>query len=167
VTLPAEGRRILALVGVEIERKFIVDTLPGADQLGPGRRLQQGYLAEEDDVEVRIRIADGSAGLTVKAGRGLSRTEVEVPLDPDAAQALWPHTAGRRIEKTRYRPRVGSTVADVDVYGGDLSGLRIAEVEFSSEAEAAAFQPPAWFGREVTGQREWSNAALARQGRPS
>jgi CYTH domain-containing protein len=67
----------------------------------------------------------------------------------------------------RYRPRVGSKVADVDVYGGDLSGLRIAEVEFSSEAEAAAFQPPAWFGREVTGRGEWSNAALAREGRPS
>jgi adenylate cyclase len=153
-------------VPVEIERKFIVDDLPGPDQLGAGTRLRQGYLAEEDDVEVRIRLADGSAVLTVKAGRGLTRTEVEVPLDLAAAEALWAHTAGRRIEKVRHRTPVGSSVAEVDVYGGELSGLCIAEVEFASEAEAAAFRSPSWFGREVTGEPGWANASLARHGAP-
>jgi CYTH domain-containing protein len=39
-------------------------------------------------------------------------------------------------------------------------------VEFDSEDDAAAFAPPHWFGREVTGQAGWSNAALARHGLP-
>jgi adenylate cyclase len=45
--------------------------------------------------------------------------------------------------------------------------LSNAGVEFSSEAEATAFPPPAWFGREVTGEPGWANAALARRGLPS
>ena len=36
-------------MAVEIERKFLVDDLPGPDVLGAGRRLRQGYLAEEDE----------------------------------------------------------------------------------------------------------------------
>ena len=57
-------------------------------------------------------------------------------------------------------------MADVDVYAGALAGLCTAEVEFDSEDEAGAFTPPTWFGREVTGERAWSNAALARDGLP-
>ena len=40
-------------------------------------RLRQGYVAEENDVDVRIRIADATSTLTVKAGRGLDLTEVD------------------------------------------------------------------------------------------
>jgi adenylate cyclase len=152
---------------IEIERKFVLNEIPGADVLGPGESLRQGYIAEEDDVAVRIRISERSATLTVKAGAGLSRTEVDKAISRDEAEALWPHTLGRRIEKTRHRVAQGDHVAEVDVYAGALSGLCTAEVEFDSVDDAAAFAPPAWFGREVTGQAEWSNAALARHGLPS
>ena len=33
---------------------------------------------------------------------------------------------------------------------GALTGLSVAEVEFATEDAADAFEPPAWFGREVT-----------------
>jgi CYTH domain-containing protein len=56
--------------------------------------------------------------------------------------------------------------AVVDVFGGDLEGLCLVEVEFASEAGAAAFVAPDWFGEEVTGRPEWSNAPLSRFGRP-
>ncbi|MGI8684639.1 MAG: CYTH domain-containing protein [Acidimicrobiales bacterium] len=150
----------------EIERKFLVTDLPGADVLGPGSQLRQGYLAEDGDVQVRVRVAGQSAVLTVKAGRGLVRTEVETVLTIDEAEALWPHTEGRRIEKVRHRPDIGGLVADVDVYGGLLAGLVTAEVEFPSAAEAAAFEPPPWFGRDVTDEAGWDNASLARRGLP-
>ncbi len=52
------------------------------------------------------------------------------------------------------------------MYAGVLAGLSVVEVEFGSEREAASFAPPAWFGRELTGETGWSNAALARHGRP-
>ena len=166
----------------EIERKFILDEVPDASRLGVGQRLRQGYLAVDGDVSLRVRIADGGATLTVKAGVGLSRTEVELPLSTEHAEALWPHTLGRRIVKVRYRvpldwsdvavAAVGAVaevgeVAEVDVYDDALGGLSTVEVEFDSEADAAAFEPPRWFGREVTGDRAWTNASLARHGRPS
>ncbi len=135
--------------------------------LPAGRPLRQGYLAEEGEVEVRLRVDEEDATLTVKAGRGLTRTEVELPLDDAQAEALWLHTAGRRVEKTRHRVALtGDAVAEVDVYSGALAGLCVAEVEFADEAAALAFVPPTWFGREVTAESAWSNAALARRGRP-
>lgn len=152
----------------EIERKFLVADPPGADLLGQGAHLRQGYLAEDGAVQVRVRISDGSAVLTVKAGRGLSRTEVESAIGAEAAEALWPHTEGRRVEKVRHRTPVGDgLVADVDVYEGGLAGLCTAEVEFPTEDAARAFQPPAWFGRDVTEEAGWDNASLARHGRPA
>jgi adenylate cyclase len=154
----------------EIERAFVPDRLPSTVPLGPGTPLRQGYVAGEDDVEVRLRIAPDGAVLTVKAGGGLSRTEVEFAIDAAAAEALWPHTAGRRIVKTRHRVPVADgdaeRVAEVDVYADALAGLCRIEVEFASEDEAVAFVPPGWFGREVTGEVAWSNASLARHGRP-
>ena len=41
--------------------------------------------------------------------------------------------------------------------------LVVAEVEFPSEEEAVAFQPPAWFGREVTYDPAYTNAQLSQR----
>jgi adenylate cyclase len=157
-------------VTIEIERKFILPENPAGNGLGAGVALRQGYLAEEGAVEVRLRITPSEATLTVKAGTGQTRTEVELAISMEQAEALWPHTIGRRIDKTRHRVELDDplgSVAEVDVYAGALAGLCVAEVEFGSEADAAAFVPPAWFGRELTGRTGWSNAALARHGRPA
>lgn len=154
---------------VEIERKFLLNTLPAEIELAAGQPLRQGYVAIDGDVSVRVRITPTGATLTVKAGIGVTRTEVEVPLADEQAAALWPHTAGRRIEKTRYRVPLGSDdrrVAETDVYAGALSGLCTVEVEFKSVQEAIAFTPPAWFGRDVTDEQGWTNAALALHGVP-
>lgn len=152
---------------VEIERKFLVSQLPHSLMPGVGSRLRQGYVAQEGDVEVRVRIVDDDrAFLTVKAGRGLVRTEVEVPVTLEQAEALWTLTLDHRIEKVRHEVVIGEHRVDLDVYGGDLLGLCTAEVEFASQAAAAAFIPPAWFGRDVTGERGWDNASLARHGLP-
>jgi CYTH domain-containing protein len=149
----------------EIERKFLVPTVP--DQLGHGARIRQGYLALDGDVEVRLRLTEGGARLTVKAGSGLIRTEVELAVDEHDARELWAHTEGRRLEKVRYRRPLGDgMVAEVDVYEGALAGLCIVEVEFSSHDDAGTFEPPPWFGSELTGDRRWANAALACDGRP-
>ena len=55
---------------------------------------------------------------------------------------------------------------ELDVYGGDLDGLTVAEVEFDDERQAEEFEPPDWFGDEVTGKEEYLNEALATRGRP-
>ena len=61
---------------------------------------------------------------------------------------------------------LGDVIAEVDVYEGRLSGLRVAEVEFPSEEASHRFAPPAWFGEEVTGDARYANQSLARASAP-
>lgn len=154
-------------MGTEIERKFLIERVPDEVPLGSGVVIRQGYVAEEDGVSVRVRITATEAWLTVKAGHGVARTEVEVPITPADAEALWRHTEGRRIAKRRHRIALADGhVAELDVYDGPLAGLRTVEVEFASHDAATAFQPPAWFGRDVTDVPGWSNLELSRHGIP-
>jgi adenylate cyclase len=150
----------------EIERKFLLEDTPPHEQLGEGTPIRQGYLAEDNGVNVRVRITDKESVITIKGGDGLSRTEVEVPISAEEAESLWAFTAGRRLEKTRHRVSLGGHTAEVDIFAGALAGLRLVEVEFESEEEASVFQPPPWFGREVTGDYRWTNVSLSQHGRP-
>lgn len=153
-------------MGREIERKFIVGELPAG--LGAGRPMEQGYLAlDADGTEVRLRLEATGAVLAVKRGGGLVRHETEIALDDRTASSLWPLTEGRRLAKHRHEiPLGGGLVAELDVYAGALAGLIVVEVEFPDEAAAAAFEPPPWFGREITGDAGFRNQALARGGLP-
>jgi CYTH domain-containing protein len=54
----------------------------------------------------------------------------------------------------------------MDVYSGALQSLVTVEVEFESEETSRAFSPPAWFGRELTGDVRYSNQQMARKGLP-
>ena len=62
---------------------------------------------------------------------------------------------------------VGDLEAEVDVYEGRLEGLTTAEIEFGSEADADEFEPPAWLGEEVTGDKRFANQNLVRAGIPA
>jgi CYTH domain-containing protein len=156
--------------GVEIERKWLVRELP--EDLGEweAQQLEQGYVAITDDAEVRVRRrggADGPARLTVKSAPGLRRIEEELELAPDAFERLWALTDGRRLVKVRHTREVEpGVVLELDVYGGALDGLVTVEVEFADEEAAGAFAPPAWVGRELTGDPAYANQALAVHGRP-
>jgi adenylate cyclase len=161
-------------MAIEIERKFLLrdEPVPRLAERA-GAPLRQGYLAIDRGVEVRVRIGLDSATVTIKAGYGIARTEVELQVDVDDAEELWNHTEGRRIDKVRYMVELDQAtsgsppvLAEVDVYRGALHGLRVVEVEFDDEAKAAAFAPPSWFGREVTGVDGWGNASLALHGAP-
>ena len=48
-------------------------------------------------------LRNGEAILGVKRGHGLSRDETEVELGPEAADALWELTAGRRVRRHENR----------------------------------------------------------------
>jgi adenylate cyclase len=145
----------------EIERKFLVDDLPEEVRTSPATHIRQGYLCVES-AEVRIRSRDDTSHeLTVKSVGGLSRAEVNLPLTSEQFEELWP-LVQRSIEKDRTRYEVDGGTAEVDVYRGPLAGLVTAEVEFPSEAEAAAFVLPPWFGTEVTTDPRYRNVALAR-----
>lgn len=151
---------------MEIERKFLVNEPPDLTRHG-AKEIEQGYLTLADaGAEVRLRRADETLVLTVKGGTGRSRIEEELELDRSAFDALWPLTEGKRIRKTRYVLPHDGLELEVDVFEGELEGLVLAEVEFESDSEADAFEPPGWFGEEVTGDDRYLNESLAVDGRP-
>jgi len=153
---------------VEIERKFLVAAPPADLERHPSSAIEQGYLAiEPGGIEVRVRRRDGASVLTAKAGTGRTRAEEEIEIDGAAFERLWPLTAGRRVEKVRHLIPAGDGLTiELDVYGGDLAGLVVAEVEFPDEAAADAFVPPAWLGADVTDDERYKNHRLAVDGRP-
>lgn len=155
-------------MAAEIERKFLPLKLPDAVKDLSATVIEQGYLVITDAVEVRLRRADRSPTLTVKRGSGEIREEVEIGLSEEHFELLWPLTEGRRLRKDRrVYPLEQGRAAEFDCYHGVLAGLVVAEVEFDSERESAEFLAPAWLGREVTGERRYSNQALAADGRPT
>jgi CYTH domain-containing protein len=154
-------------MSLEIERKFLVASLPEAIDRYPHERIIQGYLViGADGSEVRLRRKGRKYFETVKLGRGGVRSELEIELTAAQFDTLWEATSGRRIEKTRYEVPQAGRIIEVDVYHGELAGLVIAECEFASAEESRRFVPPEWFGREVTDDPAYRNQSLALHGRP-
>jgi CYTH domain-containing protein/CHAD domain-containing protein len=107
--------------------------------------IERKFLLDEPPEQIR-----GRTGKRIEQGYMTSRESVEV-----------------RLRKTRYLVPLGHGLeAEVDVYEGDLAGLVTAEVELGFERQSRDFQPPAWLGREVTGDRRYANQSLALEGMP-
>ncbi len=149
---------------IEIERRWLVAEQP--DDLPEGDHLVQSYVSL-DPVSVRVRARNGRYTLTLKSGVGVVRTEIERELSRDEYEALDVHAGELRIDKHRYLIELATGhVAEFDVFHGSLTGHHLVEVEFTSRDDADAFEPPAWFGREVTTDPRYTNSFLARHGWP-
>lgn len=148
---------------MEIERQFLVTNLPALPK--EYESIRQGYIAFLP--EIRIREINGRQfTLTVKRGAGLVREEWETGISrqefDSLAARLYPET--HMIEKKRYHiPLTEKRTAELHVHEGNLAGLNYVEVEFPAAEAANAFQPPSWFGREVTEDIRFSYTALAQQ----
>lgn len=129
--------------------------------------IVQAYIAIDGETSVRVRIYDDKqARLTVKVGvSDLTRHEFEYPVPLADARDMVEASCGRMIIKTRHIIPIEGFVWEVDVFGGALSGLVIAEVEMVSESDDPAL--PSWLGREVTRDPAYSNAMMAAQGWPA
>ena len=146
----------------EIERKFLIKQLPAELKRARSYSIAQGYLAAEPGGRhVRLRQEGKTASLTLKSGRGNSREEREIKLSAKQFAALWTATAGRRLRKVRHEIPWKNLVIEIDIYRGKNNGLMVAEVEFPNRAACRRFKPPNWFGREVTGEKRYSNVRLA------
>ncbi|RVA26060.1 CYTH domain-containing protein, partial [Mesorhizobium sp. M7A.F.Ca.CA.004.11.2.1] len=115
---------------------------------------------------VRIRISDGgSAKLTLKFGsKARERDEFEYSIPLSEAVEMLDFAIGRVIEKTRHHVRHRGYLYEIDVFGGPLAGLVIAELETPEDVPDEML--PDWLGREVTGESKFYNASLALGGIP-
>jgi adenylate cyclase len=151
---------------VEIERKFLVPEFPEGLEGCRSEDIEQGYLVTSAESEARLRRIGEVMHLTVKRGSGAQRLEEEVEITESQYRTLWPLSEGERVTKRRFYIPIDDLVAEVDVFGANLDGLVTAEVEFASTDESERFEPPSWFGTEVTDDSRFANQALARAGLP-
>lgn len=147
---------------MEIERKFLVLSLPENLSSYPSHHIEQGYLCTEP--VIRIRKHDDDCILTYKSKGLLCREEYNLPLTPQAYKHLKDKTDGLMIIKTRYYiPLEKGLTAELDLFHGAHTGLHLVEVEFSTEEEALSFSPPVWFGEDVTFSSAYHNSNLSRK----
>lgn len=150
----------------EIEKKFLVRSMP---DLGVATKtlVRQGYLTMPgDSTQLRLRQKGDYYFLTLKGGEGLIRTERECEITQGQFDTFWPETKGRRLQKERWTgPLADGHTFELDVFLGALAPLRLVEVEFETEQLAHAFEPPDWFGADVTYDPRYKNSQLAIQSR--
>lgn len=147
---------------MEIERKFLVSSLPDNLTAFPCRTIEQGYLCT--DPVIRIRRDNEKYELTYKSKGFMSRQEYNLPLNQKAYQHLISKTDGRLIKKRRYMiPLENSLTIELDIFDASLSPLVLAEVEFPDEESALSFTPPEWFGEDVTYSPKYHNSTLSQE----
>ncbi|MEE0419735.1 MAG: CYTH domain-containing protein [Lachnospiraceae bacterium] len=145
---------------MEIERKYLVPTLPADLESYPFVLIEQGYLCTEP--VVRIRRQDDSYILTYKSAGMMVREEYNLPLTANAYQHLKEKADGNLIAKKRYLiPLESNLKIELDVFLPPFAPLVLAEVEFDTEEQANAFTPPSWFGEDVTFSGRYHNSYLS------
>ena len=150
----------------EIERKFLMAAVPDAPVPEPGVQLRQGYRRSTvpwrcGSAACRKRTGSPSRPAEASPGRR-SRCSSTRPMP--RRSGCTPSEGGRGGNPPPCRDLDAGLVAEIDRYAGALEGLSTVEVEFPNAEQAEAFDPPAWFGPELTGDPRWSNAELARLG---
>ena len=131
---------------MEIERKYLIHTIPFDLSSFPFRTIEQGYLCTNP--VVRIRKDNDRYELTYKSRGMMIREEHNLPLTAEGYEHLKTKIDGICIEKTRYMIPLSDS-------------LQIAEVEFADAMSAEHFTPPDWFGEDVTFCPQYHNSALS------
>ena len=147
---------------MEIERKFLINTLPDGLSKYPSDTIRQAYIST--DPVIRVRQKSNDYNLTIKSQGLLAREETELPLSEESFSHLLKKADGIPIEKVRYRiPDSHGYLIELDIFRGAYEGFIMAEVEFPSVEEALAYTPPAWFGKDVTDNPEFHNSRLSQR----
>ncbi|MDP1932554.1 MAG: CYTH domain-containing protein [Gammaproteobacteria bacterium] len=146
-------------MAIEIERKFLVRT----DRLPPlpvGTRICQAYIPTLNRTTVRIRLSGSQAFIALKGPSiGVSRSEFEYPIPlVDAQQMIDQFCSGGTIDKVRHEILHEGMLWELDIFSGENSGLIVAEIELTDEAQAFAL--PDWVDCEVSADPRYSNYEL-------
>jgi adenylate cyclase len=147
---------------IEIERKYLVNSLVFIDESFANYEIVQGYLNSNPERTVRIRLKGKKGFITIKGisnKSGTSRLEWEKEIAIEEVKLLLPLCEKGVIEKTRYEVKSGKQIIEIDVFHGDNEGLIIAEIEL--ETETYKIEKPSWLGNEITGDKRYYNSYLS------
>ena len=150
-------------MGVEIERKFLVEGDSWRAHADAGVRIAQGYLCSDSARTIRVRTMGERAYLTIKGALvGLTRAEFEYEISAeDVRELLATMALPTPIDKTRYTVMHDGMEWVVDEFHGDNAPLVMAEVELESEDQEVDL--PDWVGLEVSNDSRFSNSNLSAQ----
>ncbi len=159
---------------IEIERKFLirgtVRDIIKADvavtQWVQYETIKQVYLGDTGSWAIRARRVRSNGAeigerflLTMKQRQSpVTNTEIELPISHAIYEAIESQSPFPAVEKTRWY--IGRFTVD-EFLNPELSGETLAEIELTSEDEE--FERPDWLGKEVTGQKKYSNYAIAQR----
>ena len=147
---------------MEIERKFLVSSLPENLQSYPCRVIEQGYLCTNP--VVRVRKDNDSFYLTYKGKGMMAREEYNLPLTEEAYSHLIEKADGNIITKHRYEiPDGNGYTIELDIFDGVFSGTVLAEVEFASVEDADNYILPDWFSEDVTNNKDYHNSNMSKK----
>lgn len=84
--------------------------------------------------------------------------EAEVTLKPEVKLGEY---KGIKVEKADTKVTAKEVNAELDIFEGKFTNMTLVEVEFSSIDEANSFNPPEWFGKDVTHDGRFHNSYLS------
>lgn len=154
---------------IEIEKKYLINynnvpkvLLDNSEK----NMITQYYICFSP--ETRVRSVDDKCFFKTEkreiSGNSLSRVEIEEKISEENYKSILNESKSNYyIKKYRYKIFLSDVLVELDVYLDELSGLVVAEVEFKSEEDAKKFNPPEWFGEDITNDKNFKNASLAKK----
>jgi len=151
-------------MALEIERKFLIKTIPMDIEQFPHQEIIQWYFNDPSTGKsIRVRHIWDKYKVTRKKWYGLVREEIEVDISKDEFDQYRFQVENHFLEKTRYEIPYEWFIIELDIYK-NLQWLKTAEVEFKSKRDAKNFVVPERFGEELTKMREATNWYIANHG---
>lgn len=147
-------------MALEIEHKFLVVSEEWRSQVFESKIIRQGYLSNNPQASVRVRIEGQEANINIKGMTlGIQRLEYEYPIPFAQANELLDKLCTKPlIDKTRHLVEFAGKRWEIDEFTGENEGLIVAELELKQVGEI--FEKPAWAGEEVSGIVRYYNVSL-------
>ena len=140
---------------LEIERKFLMDGFPIGLEILSEVEMEQGYISIDPEVRVRrsydLKTGEVQCFITLKGDGDLTRTEIETEIDENFYYDVCDFLGVTMITKDYKKYKLGEWKLEVAcVDGGTPREFYYGEIEFPTEQDAKDFNPPNFFGREIT-----------------
>lgn len=150
---------------LERELTFLIKEIPGDLNQSISKEMIDLYIpGSAEHPKTRIRKQGDSYEFTKKtpvhegdASQLLERTVILDEQDFECLQVV----DAKRVEKTRYYYARDGYQYEIDVFGGDLQGLVLVDVEFDDVESQQAFVMPDWCLADVTQETFIAGGMLA------
>lgn len=147
-------------MGKEIEHKYLVINDSYRKLAVKVYEISQGYLSQDADRVVRIRIKADKGYITIKSRNvGDTRGEYEYEIPISDAREMLAICLPTVISKTRYIVPFEGNDWEIDEFHGVHEGLAIGEIEIPYSGYEYGI--PNFIGENVTGDTRYYNSVLS------